>query len=177
MYEPGSPSSPLATMKRRSPGALRANSHFVSGREAGAAAAAHGRRLDLREQLLGGHRGERVAQALPVAPAGEQHRPAVEHAARLGLVRRGRGAGEDARDRARPGVDHVAVANRRRAVAEAQADGLGERDLAVRAALAERQPEAVADRVDVAVGGRREARRAGADAHVALRPRGWSRSS
>ena len=76
-------------------------------------------------------------------------------------------AGEDALDDAGAGVDHVAVADRRRGMAEAQADGLGERDRTVVAALAELEPEPLADPVDVLVAGGREARGPGAHADVA----------
>ncbi len=141
-----------------------------AGGEARAAAAADVRRLDLLEQLLGRHRRDGASQPLPVAAGREQRRPAGEHAARRGLGRGLHRARQHALDDAGPGVDDIAVAHRGRAVAEAEADRLGERDLAVGAARAELQAEAVADRVDVRVGGCREAGGAGADAHVAAAP-------
>ena len=143
MYEPGSPSSPLATMNFSSPSAARVNSHF---RPAGNPAPPRPRRsaaFDLLEQLLGGQLLERSAQTGPVARH-SQHR-LVEHADRHSGSAAWRAlAGEDALDDVRAGVDHVAVADRRRGVAEAQADGLGERDRAVVAALAELEPEPLA---------------------------------
>ncbi len=137
-----------------------------AGGEARAAAAADVRGLDLLEQLLGRERRDRARQARPVVAVGEQHR-LVDRDARRRLAAGQRGSGDDAVDDPRPGVDDVAVAHRGRAVAVAQADGLGERDRPVGGALAELAPEGGAQRVDVRVGGRREARRAGADADVA----------
>ena len=137
-----------------------------AGGEAGAAAPAHVRGLDDIEQVLGRHRRDRARQAVPRVPGGEQH-GLVERAARWRLAGVARRAGDDPLDDARPGVDEVAVADGRRGVAEAEADRLGERDGAVGGALAELAAQRRAELVDVGVGGRGEARGAGADAHVA----------
>ena len=155
-------------MNLRSPGASRANSHFASGGKAGAAAAAHLAAGDLREQLLGGQLAERAPQTLPVVAGREQLRAAGQRRCAAAARRRPASARQHALHDTGAGVDDVAVAERGRGVAEAEADGLGERDGAVGAALAERQPtEALAQRVDVRIAGRREAGGAGADAKVA----------
>jgi hypothetical protein len=140
-------------------------------REAGAAAAADGCGLDLLEQLLRRQVLDRALEALPVAAVREQLGPAGQPAAARGGLGRGlHRAREHARDDARPGVDDVAVADGGRGVAEAEADRLGERDLAVGAALAQPQAEPRGDLRDVLVGRRGEAGGAGADAHVAAAP-------
>ena len=165
MYEPGSPSSPLATMNFSSPSAARVKPHF---RPAGNPAPPRPRRsasFDLLEQLLGGQLLERSPQTGPV-PRNSQHR-LVEHRPPLGFRGLRALAGKDPFDDVRAGVDHVAVADRRRGMAKAQADGLGERYRAVVAALAELEPEPLPDPVDVLIAGGREARSPGAHADVA----------
>ena len=165
MYEPGSPSSPLATMNFSSPSAARVNAHFRPAGKARAAPPAHVGLLDLVEELLGGELRERPLEAGPV-PGQGQHR-LVEHRPPLGLGGLRALAREDPLDDPGPGVDHVAVADRGGGMAEAQADGLGERHRSVVAALAELEPEPVADPVDVLVAGGGEAGGPGADADVA----------
>ena len=153
-----------------SPSAARVKLHFCPAGEARAAAAAHVRLPHLLEQLLGRLGRQRGAQAGVGAAPGE-HR----------LVEDARGAGsgastvvapEDALDDAGARIDDLAVADGRRQVAEAQADRLGQRHLAVRRALPERQAETVADLVDVGVPGRGVARGAGADPDMATTARG-----
>ena len=91
-----------------------------AGREAGAAAAAHVGLLHLGQQLLGRHARERATQALEAA-AREQH-GLVEHAPAGGLAGWHGGVRGHTLGHAGAGVDHVAVADRRRRVAEAEAD-------------------------------------------------------
>ena len=138
----------------------------IAGRPAVVSAPADGRGLDLGEQLLGRQHRDGARQAGPGGAEPEQHR-LVQRAARGRLPRGSRRAREHALDDARPGVDDVAVAHRRRAVAEAQAGRLGERDRAVGAALAQLAAQALAQRVDMGAGRRREAGGPGADADVA----------
>ena len=125
---------------------------------------------DLREELLRVEPRQHVRQRRPVAWRGQGG--LGQEAARRGLLGVPCGAGQHALDDARARVDHIAVADGGRAVAEAQADGFGERDGAVGRALARREPEAVLQLVLVGAAGRREARRPRADAHVPAPARG-----
>ena len=134
--------------------------------EARAAAAAQVRRLHLFEHRFRGQLGERATQARPVAGL-EQHR-LVERALPLRLGRLDGRAGEDALERVRPGVDDVALAERRARVAEAEADRLLERDRAVLRAAVERRAELRLEPRDLRVELGRPARRAGAHADVPL---------
>ena len=137
-----------------------------AGREPGAAAPADLRRLDLLQQRLGRDAlVEHAPQARPVARP-RQHRLGERRLPRR-LARRDAGAGQSPLHDARPRVDHVAVAHRGRAVAEAEADGLRQRDGAVLRPLTQPDPERRAQRVHVRVARRCEARGAGADAHMA----------
>ena len=90
-----------------------------------------------------------------------------EQAAGRRLGGRARRAGEHPLDDAGPGVDGLAVAHGGRGVAEAQADGLHQRDGAVLAALPQPHAEAGGDLVDVRAAGRGEARGPGAHPHMA----------
>ena len=148
-----------------SPGRGARERPLVAGREASAAAAADGCLLDLLEQALRRVRGERLRQSRPVA--GPREHALWEQAHPLGLDRRAARLREHALDDALAGVDQIAVAHGRRGVAEAQADGLAERDRSVLAALAELEPERRTQRVHVLGAGRGEAGGARADAHVA----------
>src|ERR1019366_8456402 len=138
---------------------------LVACREARAAAAANPRRLDLLEQALGCVPRERVLEPGPRSGADQDR--FREHAAPLGLARAVRAPGQHAPDDTIPGVDQIAVTDRRRGMAKAEADGLGQRHRAVVAPLAELEAQRLAQLVDMRVGGRGEARRAGADAQVA----------
>ena len=126
-------------MNLRSPVGAARELPLRAGREAGAAAAADVGGLDRLEQLLG-RAPSACAQPRPVARARE-HRLG-EQAREDGLAARAASRRRARARRARAGVDHVAVAHRRARVAEAEADGLGERDRAVLGALAERRARA-----------------------------------
>ncbi len=139
-------------------------------REAGPAAAADLGRLDLGEQAVGAELGEGTPQSPPIAARGEDW--LGQEARPLGL---GRGAAlprERPLQRPGPGVDRVADPDRGRGVAEAEADGLGQGDRAVRAALAWSDTEPGAQALDRGLAGRGEACGPGADPHVALPTRG-----
>ena len=140
-----------------------------AGGKARAAPSADLRLLDLMQELLGSQLGERPLEAGPVAGA-RQH-GLVEDRTPVGLRGLRARPRQDTVDYPGARVDHLAVANRRGGMAETQADGLGERDRSVVAALAQLEPEPVADPVDVLVAGGGEAGRPGADADVACAPR------
>jgi hypothetical protein len=151
---------------------FRGEAPLRPGREAGAAAAAHLGGLDLGQQRLAPERLERPPQAGPVvgvATPGEDR--LGQDALPFGL-RRGAGRpGDGAVEHPRPGVDDVAHPDRRRGVAEAQADGLRQRHRAVLGALAGGDPEPGAHLLDRGVAGGGEAGGPGADADVALATR------
>ena len=146
-----------------SPGFFAREVPLEPGGEARAAAAAQVRGLYLGDQIVG-RGGERRAQPAPVAGA-DQHR-LVEDARPLGLGRGPRFSGEHALERARPRVDDVALAEGRARVAEAEADGLVQRDRAVR--RAHRHAETALELADLLVEACRPARGSGADAHDPL---------
>ena len=150
-------SSPSASLRERPLGARG---------EARAAAAAQVGLLDLLEQLLGRELGERPAQAAEGALR-EQH-GLVQHRAPLGLRGLLGRAGGHPLQRARPRVDHAAVAVGGRAVAEAQADGGAVGQRAVLGPLAELHAQPLAELRHVVAGVRGPARGAGAHGHVAL---------
>ena len=148
------------------------------GGEARAAAPAHLGGFDLGEEALAAEFAERAPEAAPGAgiiklgPDRPREDRLGQQAHPVGLGGGAALAGEGALDRPGPRVDLVPDPDRRRGVAEAEADGLGEGDGAVGAALARRQAEPGAQLLDRALAGGDEAGGPGADPHVALPARG-----
>ncbi len=164
MYEPGSPSSPFTTTNFGPAFHATRQLPLEPGREAGTAAAAQVGGLHLLQEALGRELRERASQAREVALS-EQHR-LVEDAHRLRRLCLPGRPREHALERARAGVDDVAVAERRARVAEAEAHGLAERARAVGRALADPQSEGRLDLGDVRSEVGRPAPRRRADADV-----------